>query len=181
MCGRTRSDADMELPPFFSIGKDTRHARTTHTIIIIIVVYHNIRVWPIPNKEKSGRRRGVNDVRPKTGLSRWGSVAVVGPIVVVKLCCCCCYIQRSVTLRTVRPRVFLLGNDDATTGRSTSFGGVALTLSPKHILYYPHLFFPIFFCAYTASSLFLLLFPILCAFLICFHTRLTWIMIIRNC
>jgi len=45
MCARTRSDADMELPPFFSIGKDTRHARTTHTIIIIImIVYHNIRV-----------------------------------------------------------------------------------------------------------------------------------------
>jgi len=53
----------------------------THTIIIIIV-YH-ICVWPIPNKEKSGRRRGVNDVRPKTGLSRRGSVAVVGPIDVV--------------------------------------------------------------------------------------------------
>lgn len=82
---RTRSDADMELPPFFSIGKDTRHARTTHTFIIIIIVYH-IRVWPIPNKEKSGRRRGVNDVRPKTGLSRRGSVAVVGPFIVVTLC-----------------------------------------------------------------------------------------------
>lgn len=54
----------------------------THTIIIIIVVYH-ICVWPIPNKEKSGRRRGVNDVRPKTGLSRRGSVVVVGPIDVV--------------------------------------------------------------------------------------------------
>lgn len=123
----------------FSLLERTHGAHVLHTHYYY---YYYICLWPTPNKEKSGRRRGVNDVRPKTGLSRRGSVAVVGPIDVVII-----LLLLRTTLRDLEnsapARVFARRQP---AGRSTGYGDVALTLSSKHIFLLPApVFFPFFF------------------------------------
>lgn len=133
----------------FSVLERTHGAHVLHTHTIIIIIVYYICVWPIPNKEKSGRRRGVNDVRPKTGLSRQGSVAVVGPIDVVII-----LLLLRTTLRDLEnsapARVFARRQPAGRQATATFRWPCRRNI----FFYYPRLYFSHFFCTFTASLFF---------------------------